>query len=525
MVLWAALVPLFVCSPAAATLDFAGRTWAIKDSFGQQVGPGPNRFSADPDDVWVDEQGLHLTIQKSGPFWYSTEVILAESLGYGTYMFQTDSRQDILDANAVFGAFTWDPFGGGTIPNNANREIDFEDSRWGNPADPTNSQAVVQPYFVPGNLDRITLPDLSQDAALTRFFTWSPGQVEFTTLRGHHTPDNFPPQDVIHQYTFNGAVPVPGRETFRFNLWLFNSTAPAGNQPVEVLVNDFQFTPLPEPPPSPDTVLFDFESGSQGWGSFGAITTDSGQVPGGGSVGTGRFHSADFSVPDAGNFGIVSVSPSGQDLSEFTGLSLDALFRDVPGQPSFVGVKELDIIVATGSGASEEEFFAPKVTLSDEYQTFEVAFEDFASTQTSLPPTLADLSDVTIKLVVFNTNGTGHAQLLYDQITGLGAPENADFDSDTDVDLSDLLTLQRGFGVGTTAGEGDANGSGSVDGDDLVAWENQFGEGAVAGSAAVAVPEPCCQLITAAGVLACLVGSRRRGLFTAAPECVSPQEG
>jgi hypothetical protein len=199
--------------------------------------------------VWSDAAGLHLTIHKTGSFWYSTEVILNESHGYGTYAFQTTSRQDILNPNATFGAFTWDSAGGDTIPNNPNREIDFEDGRWGKAADPTNSQVVVQPYYVNGNLQRITLPDLSVDAALTRFFTWSPNRIEFYTLRGHYSPLSFPPEAVIHHYTYvaNGTtrrVPTPGQENFRFNLWLFQSSAPVGNEPVEVVVNDFKYLPL-----------------------------------------------------------------------------------------------------------------------------------------------------------------------------------------------------------------------------------------------------------------------------------------
>ncbi len=233
---------------AAVTLNFAGRTWNVKQSV-SPVGPGPNRFSSNSNDVWVDAAGLHLTIHKYGSAWYSTEVILNESLGYGTYMFQTTSRQDILDANATFGAFTWDPFGGDTIPDNPNREIDFEDGRWSNPNDPTNSQVVLQPYYRSGNLQRITLPDLSEDAALTRFFTWAPHKVEFYTLRGHHSPTDYPPAAVIHhyQYTANGVnrlVPTPGRENFRFNLWLFRGAPPVSEQPVEVVVNEFAYLPL-----------------------------------------------------------------------------------------------------------------------------------------------------------------------------------------------------------------------------------------------------------------------------------------
>jgi hypothetical protein len=91
-------------------LSFADRNWGVKHS-PTPAGPGGNLFSAGSDDVWVDQDGLHLSIQNHGGQWYSTEVVLTESLGYGTYVFQTDSRRDILDVNATFGAFTWDSFG------------------------------------------------------------------------------------------------------------------------------------------------------------------------------------------------------------------------------------------------------------------------------------------------------------------------------------------------------------------------------------------------------------------------------
>lgn len=230
-------------------LSFAGRNWGVKQS-PQPVGPGANRFSANPNDVWVDQDGLHLTINQQGGSWNSTEVVLPENLGYGTYMLQTNSRQDILDSNAVFGAFTFDVFGDDSEkPDWPFREIDFEDSRWGDPSLTSNSQAVIQPFFLPGALERITLPDLSTNAELTRFFTWSPGQVEFYTLLGHYQPSDFPPSAVIDHTIIaddiaNGIIiPEPGRENFRFNLWLFDSSAPANGQPVEVVINDFQFTP------------------------------------------------------------------------------------------------------------------------------------------------------------------------------------------------------------------------------------------------------------------------------------------
>lgn len=68
----------------------------------------------------------------------------------------------------------------------------------------------------------------------------------------------------------------------------------------------------------------------------------------------------------------------------------------------------------------------------------------------------------------------------------------SDFDRDGDVDGSDFLTWQRGYGItsGATRSQGDATNDGKVDADDLALWESQyatFPPGPV--TATVVVPE------------------------------------
>ena len=108
-----------------------------------------------------------------------------------------------------------------------------------------------------------------------------------------------------------------------------------------------------------------------------------------------------------------------------------------------------------------------------------------------------------IKLVVLNINGTGVAEFQYDQITGLPpvAGDNADFDSDGDVDGKDFLIWQRGYGSGTTPAQGDANGSGTVTGADLTVWQDQYG--GTGGLAAIAVPEPTNAALLTLALLGC----------------------
>ncbi len=155
-------------------------------------------------------------------------------------------------------------------------------------------------------------------------------------------------------------------------------------------------------------ILYDFESGSQGWGAFGVPTTDSGVIPDG-SVGQGRFHSADFGL---GGWGVIDVSPAGVDLSSYTGLSVDARWRNIPGYTPIPGVAELDF----GIEVAGIEYYAPAVTLTSEYQTFSI---DFAAIAPGV-----DLSNTIIKLRVLSgpAGGTGIGELNYDQVTGIPEP-------------------------------------------------------------------------------------------------------
>jgi hypothetical protein len=229
-------------------IEFAGYTWAVKES-PVPVGPGGNRFSAQPDDVFVDQDGLHLTVKYEDGSWRSSEVILVDHLGYGTYTFQTQSRLDNLDPNVTFGAFTWDLFGDDESGADPHREIDFEDSRWGNPGDPTNAQMVIQPHYVAGNLQRYTIPPPDGDPALTRFWTWRPCRLEFVALKGRHTSADFTSEDILAQFVYyenpnlGHFVPDEGRESFRFNLWINSEGQPENGQSVEVVISSFNFTP------------------------------------------------------------------------------------------------------------------------------------------------------------------------------------------------------------------------------------------------------------------------------------------
>ena len=217
-------------------LDFSGYKWSVK-VHDVPAGPGPNRFSGQEEDLWVDDDGLHLTITKRDGNWYSTEVILQESFGYGTYIFQTKTEPEYMDPNVVAGMFTWEA--GLRWPN---RELDFEFARWSDPDDPTNAQYVIQPFTTPGSLLRYRVEPDENDPYLTQMMTWQKGRVDFKTARGRFDSPRIPEEAVIAAWTRTGdAVPEPRKENIRINLWLDEGLPPASDKPIDLLVTKFLY--------------------------------------------------------------------------------------------------------------------------------------------------------------------------------------------------------------------------------------------------------------------------------------------
>jgi hypothetical protein len=224
--------------PYPRTISFSGYKWRVKKAPECRLGPGPNFFSDASSDVWVDGRGLHLRIKKLLNYWYSTEVILDKSLGYGTYIFLTNSRVDNIDPTAVLGLFTWDS----AVYHPTHREMDIEFSRWGNAGDPKNAQFIVQDssgLCGATNCSRFAVPS----KLLTLYIVWSPGKADFRVYRGHYvgTP---PSTSLIHRWVKTGAsVPVPGKENIRFNFWLFGGRPPSNGVGGEVIMERFLFRP------------------------------------------------------------------------------------------------------------------------------------------------------------------------------------------------------------------------------------------------------------------------------------------
>jgi len=209
------------------TLFFSGYEWRIRNAPSSRG--GGNDYEAG--NAWTDSQGsLHLRIAKRGTDWTCAEVTLTRSLGYGTYSFVVREISQ-LEPAAVFSMFTWDY--AGTDPSH--REMDFEVSRWGDPTD-KNAQFVLQPFYVPENTSRFTMPA----GVLTNSFRWGPGRVSFRTVRGPEAESTAQP---VAKHVFTSGVPSPGIESVRMSLYIFRSAHQPLKSENEVVVEKFEYLP------------------------------------------------------------------------------------------------------------------------------------------------------------------------------------------------------------------------------------------------------------------------------------------
>ena len=209
------------------TLHFSGYDWTTR-SAGSFRGGSHNSF--DPANAWTDENGaLHLRITKSGVDWICSEVKLTRNLGYGTYRF-TVRDTSRLEPSVVLTLSTWD--GIGTEENR--HELDIEISRWG--ARTENAQYVVQPYYIPVNIARFSVPA----GLLTHSIQWQPGRATFSTVA--QSRDAGRPR-VVNEHVFTAGVPSAEGQAVRINLYVFGKGSVPVKNGGEVVIDKFEYLP------------------------------------------------------------------------------------------------------------------------------------------------------------------------------------------------------------------------------------------------------------------------------------------
>jgi len=226
-------------------LYFSGYSWNIKKSIDIRKGPSFNYWSDSDDNVWVDDQGLHLKITEKNDKWYCSEIYSDESFGYGKYTFYLDGRPDLFDKNVVFGLFTYYE-----NPDITDKyiEIDIEFSKWGSSLPnifSRNSQYVVHPVKK-GTIHRFKTI-LNGDYS-THYFDWEKDLINFKSIHGHNEDNNDIRYIISSKKFYGDKIPVPNKkEKVHINLWLYDSNGdkigdtPSDGKETEIVITKFKF--------------------------------------------------------------------------------------------------------------------------------------------------------------------------------------------------------------------------------------------------------------------------------------------
>lgn len=243
-------------------LFFSGYYWNIKNSLGNNVGPGPNKFSGSSDNIWLDKDGmLHLKITKYNNIWYCSEVISVKEFGYGTYIFTTASDLSTFSEKTVLGLFTWNNH---SFQSQANSEVDIEFARWNNINDSQLLTYSVQPVWFDNaapyieRTRRPAIPVSALKGLSTHVFRWTADSVRWESYEG----EKYPGGKMIASWSYNRnnisrrkmegsglsdpiIIPAPEDSTnVRFNMWLLFGQAPSNGKEQEAVIKSFRHIPL-----------------------------------------------------------------------------------------------------------------------------------------------------------------------------------------------------------------------------------------------------------------------------------------
>lgn len=215
------------------TINFSGYEWTVKSGYN---GPGPNYWNDSEQAVFTDSEGqLHMKISKIDEQWYSSEVYLPSSLGYGTYEFTLLTNPNQVDANIVLAPFLY---------QDDEHEIDIEYTNWGyKGAD--NINYTVQPYTISGNTKFFPSPESYSSSPIVARITWAPEKIYFETLQD---------EKLLASWEYTGTNNFqPGSEKVHINFWMIKGIAPSDLNEQEAVIRSFSFTPYTATVVAPET--------------------------------------------------------------------------------------------------------------------------------------------------------------------------------------------------------------------------------------------------------------------------------
>ncbi len=220
-------------SSSEKTIYFSGYEWIVRDTYG---GPGPNNWSEE--NVWVDEEGLHLRISFINGEWHCAEVHTKNEFGIGEYQFKVIGEIDSMHPDVVLGLFS---YGGHDYYD----EIDIEFTRWGE-ENWDNGNYTVWPNEINSSPPETGAASKTFEFSLNGTYTthryfWMTDSIVFQSLHGHRD-DN---KNLIKKWDYSpqsSEIFIPHEKMSVFiNLWLVEGGNISTNYETEIIIKEFTF--------------------------------------------------------------------------------------------------------------------------------------------------------------------------------------------------------------------------------------------------------------------------------------------
>lgn len=230
-------------------LKWKGMTWIAKHAPDIDAPRGPGENMWNKNNVWVDEEDkLHLKLTRQANGRYTCAELRSENnYQYGTYSWKVISPLDQLHKDVIFGLFQ---YGGVDFIN----EIDFEFTRWNNPAANWCNYTVYRKSVTSPNPENnyvhIDYSEPLVGTYSTHIYKREGDKITFKSFHGHGETSLFANIPGGNSWVYNEPNQVPTQAMPVFiQLWTKYKNLPPGlnytltNNIVEVVVSDFQFTP------------------------------------------------------------------------------------------------------------------------------------------------------------------------------------------------------------------------------------------------------------------------------------------
>ena len=110
------------------------------------------------------------------------------------------------------------------------------DQPLGDAANKNNTQYVIQPFYIPGNVFAFAAPS----GTLTHLMRWESGRASFKTSRGTSVGVGAP---VVSEREFTSGIPSPSQERIHLIFYVIASDKNPLQKDSEVVIEKFEYLP------------------------------------------------------------------------------------------------------------------------------------------------------------------------------------------------------------------------------------------------------------------------------------------